>query len=392
MKIVIAPDSFKGNLTAKEVADAIEVGIRRILPSAEIVKVPMADGGEGTVQALVDATSGETITAEITDPLGNRINAVFGILGNRDPKTAVIEMASASGLPLVPLEKRNPMITTTYGTGELILKALDLGCKRLIIGIGGSATVDGGAGVAQALGIKLLDEKGNDIPRGGGGLKYLDRIDISGIDQRILDAEIIVACDVDNPLVGPRGASAVFGPQKGATPEMVELLDSFLDRYADIIKRDLGVDVKYAPGAGAAGGLGAGLMAFFKAQLKSGIDIVISASGLENSLKDADIVITGEGKIDKQTIYGKTPIGVAKSAKKYGLPVIAFAGNIDSDSRIVYENGIDGLMSIISYPMTLETAMERSKEFLADSAEQAFRLINLGMSLGLPNSKLEIIR
>ncbi len=379
MKIVIAPDSFKGNLTAKEVADAIEVGIRRVFPSAEIVKVPMADGGEGTVQALVDATSGEIVNVEVTDPLGNRIDAVFGILGNQDPKVAVIEMASASGLPLVPLDKRNPMITTTYGTGELILKALDLGCKRLIIGIGGSATVDGGAGVAQALGIRLLDKDGNDIPRGGGGLKYLDRIDISGIDQRIQDTEVIVACDVDNPLVGPRGASAVFGPQKGATPEMVELLDKFLDRYADIIKRDLGIDVKYAPGAGAAGGLGAGLMAFFNAQLRSGIEIVISVSGLEKSLENADIVITGEGKIDRQTIYGKTPIGVAKSAKKYGLPVIAFAGNIDSDSKVVYENGIDGLVSIIGYPMTLETAMERSKEFLADSAERAFRLINLGM-------------
>ncbi|HGE72354.1 TPA: glycerate kinase [Candidatus Poribacteria bacterium] len=383
MKIVIAPDSFKGNLTAREVADAIEVGIRRIMPDVEIVKVPMADGGEGTVQALVDATSGEIITAEVTDPLGNRINAVFGILGNREPKTAVIEMASASGLPLVPLDKRNPMITTTYGTGELILKALDIGCKRLIIGIGGSATVDGGAGVAQALGIRLIDKDGNDIPRGGGGLKYLDRIDISGIDQRLKETEIIVACDVDNPLVGPRGASAVFGPQKGATPEMVEQLDMFLDRYADIIKRDLAVDVKYAPGAGAAGGLGAGLMAFFKAQLKSGIDIVISASGLENSLKDADLVITGEGKIDRQTIYGKTPIGVAKSAKKYGLPVIAFAGNINTDSNVVYENGIDGLMSIISHPMTLETAMERSKELLADASERAFRLVKLGMNFKL---------
>lgn len=383
MKIVIAPDSFKGNLTAREVADAIEVGIRRIMPDVEIVKVPMADGGEGTVQALVDATSGEIITAEVTDPLGNRINAVFGILGNREPKTAVIEMASASGLPLVPLDKRNPMITTTYGTGELILKTLDIGCKRLIIGIGGSATVDGGAGVAQALGIRLIDKDGNDIPRGGGGLKYLDRIDISGIDQRLKETEIIVACDVDNPLVGPRGASAVFGPQKGATPEMVEQLDMFLDRYADIIKRDLAVDVKYAPGAGAAGGLGAGLMAFFKAQLKSGIDIVISASGLENSLKDADLVITGEGKIDRQTIYGKTPIGVAKSAKKYGLPVIAFAGNINTDSNVVYENGIDGLMSIISHPMTLETAMERSKELLADASERAFRLVKLGMNFKL---------
>jgi glycerate kinase len=384
MKIVIAPDSFKGNLTAREVADAIEVGIRRVMPDAEIAKVPMADGGEGTVQALVDATSGEIIITEVTDPLGNRINVVFGILGNqteKDPKTAVIEMASASGLPLVPSDKRNPMVTTTYGTGELVRTALDMGCRRLIIGIGGSATNDGGAGVAQALGVKLLDENGKDIPKGGGGLKFLNRIDISNVDRRIIETETIVACDVDNPLIGPRGASAIFGPQKGATLEMVKMLDGFLDRYADIIKRDLGVDVKNVPGAGAAGGLGAGLMAFLKAQLKSGIDIVIEASGLEKHFKGADMAITGEGKIDRQTIYGKTPIGVARTAKKFGLQVIAFAGNIGADSRVVYDNGIDALMSIISHPMTLEFAMENSKELIADSSERAFRLVAMGLNL-----------
>jgi glycerate kinase len=273
------------------------------------------------------------------------------------------------------------MITTTYGTGELIKSALDNNCKALIVGIGGSATTDGGAGMAQALGVKLLDKDGKDIPRGGGGLKYLDKIDISHIDKRLSEITTTVACDVDNPLVGSRGAPAVFGPQKGATPEMVKLLDEYLDRYADIIKHDLGVDVKETPGAGAAGGLGAGLMAFLGAKLKSGIDIVIEASGLEQEIKNANIVITGEGKIDRQTIYGKTPIGVAKTAKKYGLPVIAFAGNIGSDSYVVYDNGIDALMSIISYPMTLEIAMKRSKELLADSVERAFRLINLGIML-----------
>jgi glycerate kinase len=382
MKIVIAPDSFKGNMTAKEASDAIEIGIRRIFPNAEIVKVPMADGGEGTVQALVDATNGKIVSAEVCDPLGNRIIANYGILGGSiTPKTAVIEMATASGLPLVPRDKRNPMITTTYGTGELIKSALDNNCKALIVGIGGSATTDGGAGMAQALGVKLLDKDGKDIPRGGGGLKYLDKIDISHIDKRLSEITTTVACDVDNPLVGSRGAPAVFGPQKGATPEMVKLLDEYLDRYADIIKHDLGVDVKETPGAGAAGGLGAGLMAFLGAKLKSGIDIVIEASGLEQEIKNANIVITGEGKIDRQTIYGKTPIGVAKTAKKYGLPVIAFAGNIGSDSYVVYDNGIDALMSIISYPMTLEIAMKRSKELLADSVERAFRLINLGIML-----------
>jgi len=380
MKIVIAPDSFKGNLTAKQVADAIEIGIKRVIPDAEIVKVPMADGGEGTVQALVDATNGEIITVEVSDPLGNRIKAEYGILGDSQ-KTAVIEMATASGLPLVPRDKRNPMLTTTYGTGELIRSALDNGCRKLIVGIGGSATVDGGAGMAQALGAKLLNKNNNDIPKGGGGLEHLDRIDVTSLDPRIKETTTIVACDVDNPLVGPRGGPEVFGPQKGATPEMVKILDNFLDRYADIIKRDLGVDVKNVPGAGAAGGLGAGLMAFLGAQLRSGIDIVIDASGLERYLKDADLVITGEGKIDRQTIYGKTPIGVARTAKKYGIPVVAFAGNIGNDSHVVYDNGIDALMSIISYPMTLDIAMERSQEFLADSAERVIRLISIGRKL-----------
>jgi len=386
MKIVIAPDSFKGNLTAKEASDAIEIGIRRVFPDAIIAKVPMADGGEGTVQALVDATKGKIVSAEVCDPLGNRIMADFGILGELSgdaitQKAAVIEMATASGLPLVPRDKRNPMLTTTYGTGELIKSALDNGCKMLIVGIGGSATVDGGAGMAQALGARLLDKDGKDIPRCGGGLEHLDKIDVSNLDPRLSEVTTTVACDVDNPLVGPRGAPAVFGPQKGATPEMVKLLDKYLDKFADIVKRDLGVDVKEAPGAGAAGGLGAGLMAFLGAKLKSGIDIVIEASGLNQDVKDAHIVVTGEGKIDRQTIYGKTPIGVAKTAKKYGLPVIAFAGNIGDDSHVVYDNGIDALMSIISYPMTLEIAMERSHELMADAVERAFRLIDIGRKL-----------
>lgn len=382
MKIVIAPDSFKGNLTAKEAADAIEIGIKRVMPDAKIAKVPMADGGEGTVQALVDATNGKIISAEVCDPLGNRIIANYGILGgSATPKTAVIEMASASGLPLVPIDKRNPMITTTYGTGELIKSALDNECKALIVGIGGSATTDGGAGMAQALGVKLLDKDGKDIPKGGEGLKYLCKIDISELDPRLSEITTTVACDVDNPLVGKRGAPAVFGPQKGATSEMVKLLDEYLDKYADIIKRDLGVDVKEVPGAGAAGGLGAGLMAFLGAKLKSGIDIVIEASGLNQIIIDADIVITGEGKIDSQTVYGKTPIGVAKTAKKYNIPVIAFAGNISDDSHIVYENGIDALMSIISYPMTLEMAMDRSSELLTNAVERTIRLINIGRAL-----------
>jgi len=375
MKIVIAPDSYKGCLTAMEVADAIETGIRRVMAEAEIIKVPMADGGEGTVQALVDATSGRMISQKVCDPLGNQIEAQFGILG--DGKTAVIEMAAASGLPLVPQDKRNPMVTTTYGTGELIRAALDMDCRKLIVGIGGSATVDGGAGMAQALGVRFLDKGSKDIPTGGGGLEYLDRIDISNLDPRIAEAHVIVACDVDNPLVGPRGGPEVFGPQKGATPKMVKKLDAYLDRYADIIKRDIGKDIKNVPGAGAAGGLGAGLMAFLSARLKSGVDIVIQASGLEKRLQKTDLVITGEGKIDRQTIYGKTPIGVARTAKKFNIPVIAIAGSIGDDASVVYENGIDALMGIISYPMSLETAIEKASVLLADAAERTIRLIKL---------------
>jgi len=375
MKIVVAPDSFKGSLTALEVADAIKEGVKRVVPEAEIDVVPMADGGEGTVQALVDATDGQIITEEVCDPLGNQIKADFGILG--DGETAVIEMAAASGLPLVPEDKRNPMFTTTYGTGELIRAALERGCRKLIVGIGGSATVDGGAGMAQALGAKLLDKDGNEVTRGGGGVEHLDRIDISQLDPRIAEATTVVACDVDNPLVGPGGGVEVYGPQKGATDEMVEKLDVYLGRYADIIKRDMGADVKETPGAGAAGGLGAGLMAFLNAELKSGIDIVIDASGLEQHLKDANLVITGEGQIDSQTIYGKTPIGVAKAAKKFHIPVIGIAGGISDDAGVVYEHGIDAMMSIISYPMPLETAMQNAHNLLADASERALRLLVL---------------
>ncbi len=379
VKIVIAPDSFKGSLTALEAANAIEEGLKRFFPEAEIIKVPMADGGEGTVQSLVDATGGRIVKRIVTGPLGDKVEAQFGILG--DGRTAVIEMASASGLPLVPPDKRNPMVTTTYGTGELIKAALDMGCRKFIIGIGGSATNDGGGGMAQALGVKLLDEEGNDIPFGGGGLLKLDRIDISTLDPRIAESEIVVACDVDNPLTGPRGAARVYSPQKGATPDMVEILDKALEHFAEVVKRDLGRDIKDVPGAGAAGGLGAGLMAFLNARLQLGVDIVIEATGLEGKVKGADLVITGEGGIDSQTIYGKTPIGVAKVAKKFGIPVLAVAGGISDDASVVYEHGIDGLMSIIPRPMTLDEAMAQGKKLLSDAAERIARLIAVGSKL-----------
>jgi len=379
VRIVIAPDSFKGSLTALEAANAIEEGLKRVFPKAEIVKVPMADGGEGTVQSLVDATGGRIVKKVVTGPLGDKVEAQFGILG--DGRTAVIEMASASGLPLVPPDKRNPMVTTTYGTGELIKAALDMGCRRFIIGIGGSATNDGGGGMAQALGVKLLDKDGNDIPFGGGGLLKLDRIDISTLDPRIAESEIVVACDVDNPLTGPRGAARVYSPQKGATPEMVEILDKALERFAEAVKRDLGRDIKDVPGAGAAGGLGAGLMAFLNAKLQLGVDIVIEATGLEEKVKGADLVITGEGGIDSQTVYGKTPIGVAKVAKKFGIPVLAVAGGISDDASVVYEHGIDGLMSIIPRPITLDEAMAQGPKLLSDAAERIARLLVVGSKL-----------
>ena len=379
MKIVIAPDSFKGSLTALQVSEAIEQGFKKIFPDAEYEKVPMADGGEGTVQSLVDATGGQLLTETVTDPLGGKIEANYGILG--DGMTAVIEMAAASGLPLVPIDKRNPMFTTTYGTGDLIKAALERGCRRFIIGIGGSATTDGGAGVAQALGARLLDASGKDIEFGGIGLKNLAKIDMSTIDSRVAESVTVVACDVDNPLTGPRGAAHVYGPQKGATPEQVKLLDQYLEHFAVVVKRDLGKDVKETPGAGAAGGLGAGLMAFLNAELRSGIDIVIEASNLPARVSGASLVITGEGQLDEQTVYGKTPIGVAKVAKRSGIPVLAIAGGIKEGAETSYDAGIDAMMSIAPGPISLDEAIERSTELVVDTAERAARMIKIGSLL-----------
>lgn len=362
MKIVIAPDSFKESLTALQVADSIEKGFSRIYPEVEIIKVPMADGGEGTVQSLVDATKGQLVYKTVTGPLGEPVDAFLGILGNG--KTAVIEMAAASGLHLVPAEKRNPLFTTTKGTGELIIAALNLGVNHIIIGIGGSATNDGGAGMAKALGAKLLDRNDNEIGEGGGSLNELASIDISNLDSRLANTKFEIACDVDNPLTGPKGASVIFGPQKGATPEMIKQLDENLAHYASIIEKDLTKKIKDVSGAGAAGGLGGGLLAFLPAKLLKGVDIVMKATGLEDQLKDAALVITGEGKIDGQTIYGKTPIGVAKMAKKYKVPVIAIAGNIAKDSDIVCEFGIDAVFSIVPGIISLSDAFEHAAQYV----------------------------
>ncbi|KAA9030630.1 glycerate kinase [Niallia endozanthoxylica] len=366
MKIVIAPDSFKESLSALEVAESIEKGFKQVIPDAEYIKVPMADGGEGTVQSLVDATGGEIISKTVTGPLGEPVEAFFGILGNKT--TAVIEMAAASGLHLVPAKKRNPLMTTTRGTGELIASALDYGVNHIIIGIGGSATNDGGAGMAKALGTHLLDKDGKEIGEGGASLVDLASINLSELDPRLETIKIEVACDVDNPLTGEKGASVIFGPQKGATQEMIVQLDKSLAHYAAIIERDLGKKINDVPGAGAAGGLGGGLLAFLPAELKRGVEIVIEATGLSQIVEDADMVITGEGKIDGQTIFGKTPIGVAKTAKKYGVPVVGIAGNVANDSHVVHEHGIDAIFSIVPGVVVLEDAFKHAGEYVERTA------------------------
>ncbi len=365
LKVVIAPDSYKGSLSATEVAKAMERGVLQVFPAAEVRKIPIADGGEGTVEALVTATNGQFRLTEVSDPLGNRILAQWGILG--DGLTAVLEMAAASGLPLVPKEKRDPRITTTYGTGELIKAALDAGLQKIIIGIGGSATNDGGVGMARALGVRFLNAAGAEIAPGGGTLSEVNRILAEGLDPRLANTEIVVACDVDNPLCGSRGASAVFGPQKGATPEMVRLLDEGLAIYAECAGRATGRKVAEKPGAGAAGGLGAGLMFFTPAQLKPGVEIVLEAVGFAELVRDADFVITGEGRTDFQKAFGKAPVGVAKVAKEYNLPVFCLSGGLGEGADNVLAHGIDVTLSICDRPLSLEECMSTA-EALAEAA------------------------
>lgn len=375
-KFVVAPDSFKESLSAKGVCIAMENGIHNVFPDAIVNHVPMADGGEGTVEALVDATEGKIIEVDVQGPLkGQVIKAKYGILG--DGRTAVIEMAEASGLGLVPREDRNPLITTTYGTGELIKAALDQGVEGIVIGIGGSATNDGGAGMAQALGAKLLDKDGEQIDFGGGSLGKIEKIDISELDERLQKTKIRVACDVDNYLTGITGASAVFGPQKGATPEMVQILDDNLKHYAKIIKRDLGKEVDEFEGAGAAGGLGAGLMAFTNATLQKGVEIVIDTIGLEWKIRDCDFVITGEGGMDFQTKFGKTPYGVAKVAEKYNKPVFAIAGTLGENFEELYEHGFSAIFSVMQKPCSLEQALKDGATNIEKTVESIERMIKV---------------
>lgn len=366
MKIVVAPDSFKESMSAKEVCDSIEKGLLSVSKDWEIVKVPMADGGEGTLEALVDATNGKIFNEKTLNPLGEEITSKFGILGGKN--IAVIEMASTSGLELISPEKRNPYITTTYGTGQLMLKALEQNVEEIILGIGGSATNDGGAGMLQALGAKLLDKNGDEIGFGGYELSKLDRIDFSSLDRRLKNIKILVACDVTNPLTGKNGSSYIFGKQKGATPEMIEILDGNLLHYSKIIKRDLGFDVNNVSGAGAAGGLGAGLLTL-GAVLKKGIDIVIEANELDKKVQGADLVITGEGSIDGQTRFGKTPYGVVTIAKKYNIPTIILAGNVGKDIDILYDYGFDTIFSIMQGVDSLENALKKGKENIERTAK-----------------------
>ena len=372
MKVVIAPDSYKGSLTAMEVANSIEEGIIKYNKNIEVVKVPMADGGEGTVQALVDATGGKIINLKVCDPLLREIDSFYGILG--DGKTAIIEMAAASGLNLLHKNELNPLITSTYGTGQILNDAIEKGCRKIIVGLGGSATNDGGAGMLRALGIRFLNKDGRDIPEGGGVLKNLYKIDKKNFNTEILKCEIIAACDVDNTLCGINGATNVFGPQKGASEDDIRILDEGLSEYSKIIKREFGVDVLNVSGSGAAGGTGAAFLVI-GAKLESGVDIVIRETNLVEALKDSDIVFTGEGRIDFQTKFGKAPYGVAKEAEKIGLPVIAICGEIGEGYDELYNHGFTSIFSIVNKPMTLEDSIKDSKKLINDVSERVIRLI-----------------
>ena len=380
MKIVLAPDSFKGSLSAADVCEAMERGIRKVLPDVNIVHAPMADGGEGTVEALVSSTGGHLETVRVTDPLGHPVEAFYGILG--DGETAVIEMAAASGLPLVPEEKRNPLFTTTYGTGELIKAAAEKGCRKFIIGIGGSATTDCGTGMAQALGVRFYNVEDTEITAcmSGGLLADVVRIDLSRILPAINESRFTVACDVDNPLLGPQGCSYVYGPQKGATPEIVVKLEANMTGFADVLEQAIGKPVRDIPGAGAAGGLGAGLIAFTGAQLKPGIDIVLEASDFAEKIQDAALILTGEGRIDFQTAFGKTLSGVGREAQKAGIPVVGLGGMVDHDIDNLYEIGLTAFFSICNQPMSLEKAMTDAAQLIEVVTERIIRTAHIPLA------------
>ena len=379
MKIVIAPDSYKGSLYAPAAARAMADGIKRVVPDARIDIVPIADGGDGTLETLVETSGGRIETSQVTGPLGETVKAQWGAMG--DEVTAVVEMARTSGLALLSADAYDPLNTTTYGLGEVIAEALDAGFRRFILAIGGSATNDAGAGMAQALGVRLLDNAGAELPPGGAALARLDRIDMSGLDSRVREAHFDAACDVNNPLTGPEGASAIYGPQKGATQQMVEQLDAALVHFARVVKRDVGADVSDVPGSGAAGGLGGGIMAFLDGRLRPGTDIVLDTVDLAAHLDDADLIITGEGCMDFQTVYNKAPIGVSRLAGERGIPVIGVSGSLGDGFTDVHQYGIAAATAITREPMTLDEASDRAAELIADATEQAIRLMKTGSAV-----------
>lgn len=374
MKILVAPDSYKGSLSSKQVCQAIEEGLLKACQGVfEVVKVPIADGGEGTVDAFLSALGGELIELTVTGPLGKPVHSFYGILPDG---TAVIEMAAASGLSLIPAHQRNPLVTTTYGTGQLIRHALDRGCSRFIVGIGGSATNDAGVGMLQALGIKFLDDAGKEVPWGGGNLDKVATIDLKGMDPRLKNAQFVVACDVDNPLCGEKGASAVYGPQKGATPDMVKLLDRNLSHLADVAAGVLGEDHRNDPGAGAAGGLGFAFKTFLDAQMRPGIDVVMEATHMDTLAAQSDIIITGEGRTDYQTAqFGKAPSGVAKLGKRMGKPVLLISGALGEGYQELFNQGVIAAFSIANGPLSLQEAMENAYSLLVDIAQNIGRLL-----------------
>ena len=377
LKVVIAPQGFKGGVSALEASRAIERGVLAADPGAQTVLVPVADGGDGTLNALVDGTGGQIFRSIVTGPLGERIEAAWGVMG--DGRTAVVEMAQASGLALVPPRRRNPRVTTTRGTGEIIKEALDKGFSRIIVGLGGSATNDGGMGMAGALGAKFLDSDGKPLPNGGAALARLASIDVSGLDPRLSGVTVVGATDVTNPLCGPTGASAVYGPQKGASGEVVEELDAALRNFARVIQRDLAQDVVDRPRAGAAGGLGAGLIVFAGAELKSGVDMVCEVLDFDAKVQGADLVITGEGRADRSTIYDKAPVGVARHALAHRVPTILLAGSLGPGYEELHDHGIAGIVCIADRPMTFEQSLRRTEELLEGAAQRALRLMWIGL-------------
>lgn len=377
MKVVIAIDSFKGSLTSIEAGNAIKCGIHRVFPDAEVLVRPLADGGEGTVEALVEGLGGSLRAVEVTGPAGKKVTATYGIV--EDERLAVMEMSQAAGITLVSGDERNPLHTTTYGVGEMIADAIKNGCRSFIMGIGGSATNDGGIGMLQALGFGMLDKDGKPVSYGAKGAELLARISDENVIPELSECTFNIACDVTNPLCGTLGCSAVYGPQKGATAEMVEAMDGWLENYAKITEEKFSHADQNATGSGAAGGLGFAFLAYLNGKLRPGIELILEKTGLEEYIKDADIVITGEGRLDFQTAMGKAPIGVAKLAKKYQKPVIAFAGAVTKDADECNKQGIDAFFPILRRICTLDEAMdkENAKQNMSDAAEQAFRMLKI---------------